>query len=159
MLDVVCSEEQIVEESFGTGRRRVKPDPEAVLAFSHAGVIRELEKLGYLPNNARALFLDLLRFLYVAATAGLPQAVPSAEIDVAWHKLLLHTRDYREFCTKYLGRFVDHVCVAGNNDVMHLLAFEATKAEVQRVFGELSPSWSRPGMAKCGGDVTGGGCN
>ena len=34
---------------------------------------------------------------------------PSKEVDELWHLFILFTKDYREFCQKYLGQFLDHV--------------------------------------------------
>ncbi len=34
---------------------------------------------------------------------------PSKEVDELWHTFILFTADYREFCYKYLGQFLDHV--------------------------------------------------
>jgi hypothetical protein len=28
--------------------------------------------------------------------------------DPGWHTFVLHTRDYREFCRRVAGRFIDH---------------------------------------------------
>ncbi|MFI1154877.1 hypothetical protein [Streptomyces sp. NPDC020817] len=41
-----------------------------------------------------------------AANPGTPLA-PSPVVDVGWHSAVLHTRLYRELCTR-LGGFVDH---------------------------------------------------
>jgi hypothetical protein len=34
---------------------------------------------------------------------------PSAIVDIGWHTFILHTRDYREFCDRVAGRFIEHV--------------------------------------------------
>lgn len=34
---------------------------------------------------------------------------PSTMVDSGWHAFVLHTREYREFCTRVAGRFIDHV--------------------------------------------------
>jgi hypothetical protein len=36
-------------------------------------------------------------------------SMPSVIVDDLWHELVLHTRDYAEFCDVALGRFVHHV--------------------------------------------------
>jgi hypothetical protein len=33
----------------------------------------------------------------------------SEKVDVLWHSLILNTARYREFCSLYIGRFVDHL--------------------------------------------------
>lgn len=37
---------------------------------------------------------------------------PSRAVDPGWHTFILHTRDYREFCQRMAGRFIDHVPTA-----------------------------------------------
>lgn len=34
---------------------------------------------------------------------------PSRLVDTGWHVFVLHTREYREFCRRVAGRFIDHV--------------------------------------------------
>lgn len=40
---------------------------------------------------------------------------PSKEVDELWHLFIIFTKDYREFCQKYLGQFLDHVPLEQNN--------------------------------------------
>lgn len=35
-------------------------------------------------------------------------AMPSQVVDVAWHEFILFTREYRQFCSRGLGRFLHH---------------------------------------------------
>jgi hypothetical protein len=35
-------------------------------------------------------------------------AMPSQVVDVAWHEFILFTREYSQFCSKALGRFLHH---------------------------------------------------
>jgi len=35
-------------------------------------------------------------------------SMPSQVVDAAWHEFILFTRNYREFCSKALGRFLHH---------------------------------------------------
>lgn len=43
-----------------------------------------------------------------AQNPGAPLA-PSDIVDIGWHTFILFTRDYREFCERVAGRFIDHV--------------------------------------------------
>jgi hypothetical protein len=36
-------------------------------------------------------------------------SMPSQAVDVLWHELILHTRQYQQFCDKAIGRFLHHV--------------------------------------------------
>lgn len=35
-------------------------------------------------------------------------AMPSQVVDIAWHEFILFTREYNQFCSKALGRFLHH---------------------------------------------------
>jgi hypothetical protein len=36
-------------------------------------------------------------------------SMPSVAVDALWHEMVLHTREYQEFCDQALGRFLHHV--------------------------------------------------
>lgn len=42
------------------------------------------------------------------AAGGFEAAMPSKVVDELWHAFILYTRDYRDFCAKAFGRFLDH---------------------------------------------------
>ncbi|MFD9889200.1 glycine-rich domain-containing protein [Amycolatopsis sp. NPDC059027] len=48
-----------------------------------------------------------LAFLGTCAVCTVPLS-PSVQVDIGWHTFLMYTREYREFCTKVAGRFIDH---------------------------------------------------
>lgn len=58
---------------------------------------------------------EALKFLDVAAGTTVP-VTPSAAVDVAWHNFILFTRDYMDYCTTHLGRYVHHVPDEPGND-------------------------------------------
>ncbi|MEV0647506.1 hypothetical protein AB0I28_19785 [Phytomonospora sp. NPDC050363] len=47
-------------------------------------------------------------FLAACATTAAPLS-PSLAVDIGWHAMVLHTRDYAEFCQRVAGRFIHHV--------------------------------------------------
>jgi hypothetical protein len=49
-----------------------------------------------------------LAFLAAAAVTARPLS-PSALVDIGWHTFILYTSDYREFCDRVAGQFIDHV--------------------------------------------------
>lgn len=63
-------------------------------------------------------------FLAACAVSTKPLA-PSMAVDIGWHTLILHTRDYAEFCEQVAGRFIHHVPHedegAGETDVQDVL--------------------------------------
>jgi hypothetical protein len=61
------------------------------------------------PGLAERIVDQALAFLGACAVYhGVPLS-PSRAVDPGWHAFVLHTRDYREFCHRFAGRFIDHV--------------------------------------------------
>jgi hypothetical protein len=49
-----------------------------------------------------------LAFLGACAVTTAPLS-PSEKVDIGWHTFLMYTKDYRDFCDRIAGRFIDHV--------------------------------------------------
>ena len=89
---------------------------DAVLAYRHPGVLaRYVKDFGGDRGDAEELFGELMRWLYLCARATEPggsgrlSMYPEIlRIDDMWHVFLMHTREYADFCDRYLGRFVHH---------------------------------------------------
>jgi len=84
-----------------------------VLQYHHEGVIlRFLEEYEFSRSDADEIFMDTKRWLWVCANApdGVNPYVDQSTviIDKMWHHFVLFTRDYREFCDTYFGKFLDH---------------------------------------------------
>ncbi|MEU3047951.1 MULTISPECIES: hypothetical protein [unclassified Streptomyces] len=62
---------------------------------------------GYDLEKAERATDQALAFLATVGTATV-KMVPSDDVDGALHSFILHTADYREFCEKYAGRFLEH---------------------------------------------------
>ena len=61
--------------------------------------------------EANTLERELKRFLSLTLLEPQPKYesfVPSEVVDGLWHRFILHTKDYREFCEKTAGHFIDH---------------------------------------------------
>ena len=56
---------------------------------------------------AKQMFNDLKLFLFIANTSK-DVIAPTGKIDSAWHHFLMYTKDYKDFCLKYFGRFIHH---------------------------------------------------
>jgi hypothetical protein len=93
-----------------------------VLTYRQPEVVRKfVERYDVTPREARALFVEMLRWLWLAAAyrqdalagrRGLPRLAidtPLVMLDEMWHTFLLFTHDYADFCARYLGTFVHHV--------------------------------------------------
>lgn len=57
---------------------------------------------------AKQYFIEIKKFLYLCANTT-DRLAPSAEIDKIWHTFILFTKDYRQYCVHFLGKFIDHV--------------------------------------------------
>jgi hypothetical protein len=80
----------------------------ATFGYQNGAVVWRLQKeLTLSEDNAKLLFEDLKRFLWVSALVGETVAPPPA-IDDAWHVFLLFTMDYAQFCNRFLGCFIHH---------------------------------------------------
>lgn len=81
---------------------------ETVMEYRHEGLVERLqEKIGLPENDARALFEDTKRFLYLCG-AYRGRFAPPTLIDECWHHFILFTKEYDDFCFRYFGRFVHH---------------------------------------------------
>jgi hypothetical protein len=61
------------------------------------------------PGLAERIVDQALAFLGACAIYHDVPLSPSRAVDPGWHAFVLHTRDYREFCHRFAGRFIDHV--------------------------------------------------
>ena len=81
---------------------------DTLLQYHHSQLVERLaDKLQLSTNQATGLFQDLKRFLHLCGSSD-QQSVPPPHIDAAWHEFLLYTKDYSEFCNRFLGRFIHH---------------------------------------------------
>ncbi len=92
---------------------RAAPKPLArVLLYRNEAVLDDFRaKYRVGRAEARAIFEDVLRFLWLGAqpaTGELPILAPQLAVDEMWHTFILRTEDYDRFCAKYLGRFLHH---------------------------------------------------
>ena len=104
-----------------------------VMAYSNPRVLKRY----VLDNNvdeaeAQRRFDGLKQFLVVCATTP-GYKVTSDAIDSMWHTFLLFTRDYREFCTRYLGKFINHEPF----EVPSPESYITTRARAKEMFGAL----------------------
>lgn len=72
--------------------------------------------------------------------------VASDEIDQMWHTFLLFTRDYRDFCEQWLGRFVEHEPFEEARPEYYTV----TRDFADSMFGDLRLDfWPLQGKADC----------
>jgi hypothetical protein len=88
---------------------RTTPQPvERILHYRHERLLQR-----YVADNcttketAEQVFSGFKQFMVVCAVKPGPK-ITSEPIDRMWHCFLLFTKDYKEFCDNYLGRFINH---------------------------------------------------
>lgn len=98
---------------------------EEISAYQNQAVVRRFQKEHpEHAENAQGIFDDLMLFFWASkkheserlanpANAELDFVFIMDEemklIDVMWHKFLLYTQDYMDFCGKYFGEYLHHL--------------------------------------------------
>ena len=108
------------------------------------------ESRGVPVHEARYRFDGLKQFLFVCAAAP-GTHTPSGVVAPAWRSFLLATREYRQFCHGYLGRFVDHRTLEAPSGEGYL----ATRRAAERVLGRLDEELWPTGGDGAGRDDSG----
>jgi hypothetical protein len=108
------------------------------------------ESRGVPAHEAGHHFDGLKQFLFVcAATPG--THTPSGVVAPAWEAFLLATREYRQFCHGYLGRFIDHRSL----ETPAREGYLATRRAAERVLGRLDGTLWPPGADGASRDDSG----
>ncbi|MFF9075232.1 glycine-rich domain-containing protein [Streptomyces sp. NPDC014735] len=108
---------------------------------------------GQTPERAERIADQAVAFLVTVATATVPM-VPSDDVDLGLHALILHTKEYAELCEKHAGRFLHHNPRPGGgprDPKMVAASAQAMKAGGFVVFDDL---WTVDGenLAQCDSD-------
>ncbi|MGY5101455.1 glycine-rich domain-containing protein [Streptomyces sp. 900105245] len=104
-------------------------------------------------ERAERIADQAVAFVVTAATATVPM-VPSDDVDLGLHALILHTKEYAGLCDRYAGRFLHHNPMPGGGprDPKKVAASaQAMKAACFMVFDDL---WTVDGtnLAQCDAD-------
>ena len=98
---------------------------------------------------AERIMDQALAFLGACAVSMAPLS-PAEFVDIGWHTFILHTKDYREFCDRIAGRFIDHVPTDdnGGDGKAHgaLSASLTTQAVAEAGFVVDEPLWVSTGQ-------------
>lgn len=96
------------------------------------------EQMWSKPYTLRVLE-EYKRFMFLAGM-GI-NVTPSLEVDEAWHMHILYTRDYAEFCTVVLGRFIHHGPTRGGRKEEEKFTdwYGHTKERYEYWFGQKPP--------------------
>ncbi len=144
-----------------TSLKTVPCTVEEVLAYEHPVLVaRFQEKLGISGEDARQLFHDTKRFLYLCAVS--PETIsPNETLDFGWHEFILFMRDYEKFCKKYFGRLIYHRPRHPNDPPTKGEGGRRALKLAREVFGDtLSENWDYPRLESVGADPCDNcGCN
>lgn len=104
-------------------------------------------------ERAELIADQAVAFVVTASTATVAM-MPSDDVDMGLHALILHTKDYAELCQKYAGRFLHHnprPGAKGRDPQIVAGSARAMKAAGFRVFDDL---WMFNGenLAQCDSD-------
>lgn len=69
---------------------------------------RMVEQERFLHSEAERIMDATLGFLLMCGQHPGMAFSPSPRVDIGWHTFLMYTRDYRQFCLRDCGRFIDH---------------------------------------------------
>lgn len=129
-----------------TQNRPTRMPIDEVLRYSNARVIeRHLQDFQITQEAAARRFNGLKQFMLVAAIMP-GRKVTSPDIDAMWHTFLLFTKDYRQFCTDYLGMFIEHEPFEDAAP----WAYDNTREQARVLFGSLDDAlWPVQAKADC----------
>src|SRR4051794_14278841 len=76
--------------------------------FSNGLRSKLVEELG--DRRSADIALDGLRAWYLACLYAGDELIgmPSRAVDVAWHEMILRTREYHRFCSRAFGAYLHH---------------------------------------------------
>lgn len=126
--------------------RPIRVPVDEVLKYANPRVIeRHVQDNQISREIAIRRFDGLKQFMLVAAVMP-GRKVTSPDIDAMWHTFLLFTKDYREFCTDYLGMFIEHEPF----ETAAPWAYEKTRERALALLGPLDKElWPVQAKADC----------
>lgn len=129
------------------------PTLKQVLSYRNPAVVDRIAKDCKISlDEALALFIDTLRFLWLGGTFS--RISPPPKVDEGWHAFLLFTMDYKKFCHRFFGGFIHHRPNRPEDKPDGGKSITRTLALVSEHLGaDLSPNWHYPnlqgGNGKC----------
>ncbi|MBV8977729.1 MAG: hypothetical protein JO261_12515 [Alphaproteobacteria bacterium] len=84
----------------------------------------------------------LRTFFTLVSSSTKPLAITSEKVDDLWHMFILFTPQYREFCDKFFGRYIDHQPNTDRTPVPASALLNLYQA-LDEQFGEVDDFWLR----------------
>lgn len=115
-------------------------------------VARQIAQADFSPYTAAVdVARELKRYFLIRRVLNRPVTLESKLIDDAWHKFILDTRNYCEFCQRVFGEYLHHVSDHFSPDPQFPDIY-------RELFGESPPEiwrpdfhWQPPGPGACYG--------
>lgn len=108
----------------------------------------------YTPPQLDGMELEVKRFLalMVLEPNAPHRIVVSEKIDNLWHFFILHTREYRAFCDRVFGGYLNHVPILPEEKAELGPDYASTKELYSKYFGLPTPEfWGEMDMICWGG--------
>ena len=128
-------------DMIGGMQLREVVDLKGALSYKHEELAERIARKYELSRaEAEVRFVEVKKFLIVCASMPEP-CKPPQELDLIWHEFILHTRDYAQFCDKFLGRFIHH----NPTEKPHLASQDQMFRVARSLFGEIEERlWIAP---------------
>ncbi len=88
-------------------KRQIR-DFDGAMNYQNPVLVERFARRNEVPlEAAQHHFEETKKFIIVCGM--LPdECSPSTKLDGMWHHFILHTKDYKNFCERYIGRFIHH---------------------------------------------------
>src|SRR5262245_57347806 len=85
-------------------------DYREAIEFPAPYLIEKLVTEGYVRSTDRAiaLFREVKRYIVLCELTNQSWEMYSTCVDEAWHQFLLYSREYTDWCNRFIGHFVHH---------------------------------------------------
>ncbi|MCC2630910.1 MAG: hypothetical protein K0S38_719 [Candidatus Paceibacter sp.] len=118
-------------------------DLDKLLALPFSPLIeRMIDNHGWSEQDALQGFEDLMRYFFLCAAHKWSEPfAPPPKIDEIWHAFILFTKEYRQFCFTFFGRFIEHRPRRRSDPPNLLKPISYTQQAALELYGRLSDMW------------------
>jgi len=93
---------------FGLRKKRTGEDFLRSYVFPEELIRRLMTNFDYSKNDIEEIKAGFKDFVLLCMKSKKSVAMPSKAVDDLWHEFLTFEKEYRDFCEKALGRFLEH---------------------------------------------------
>src|SRR5262245_46711737 len=95
------------------------------------------------------LFTEVKRYHYLCAVSGENVPMICTEIDEVWHQFILFSPEYRAYCNRFFGKYIDHLPTMPSEKVADGSGPRLFYKLHRRYLGEPSEYWVKNKMLLC----------